>query len=187
MDTRIKTSKTIKLPEWVRDIDLGRIDLTSESARMAFVVNLAIRNVEAGTGGPFAAAVYDKQRKKLVSIGVNVVETGGTSIAHAEIMAIMLAQEQNHEFRLSSPDLELVSSAQPCAMCYGAVFWSGIKSVIYGADKIDVQTITGFDEGPLPENWTTELGNRGITIKQVDRQAACKVLQLYHDQQGTIY
>lgn len=100
----IKTSKTIHLPEWVQKLDLNNIDLDSETARMKFVVELAVRNVKAGTGGPFAAAVYDKNSKMLVSIGVNVVETGGTSIAHAEIMAIMLAQEYYHEFRLSAPE-----------------------------------------------------------------------------------
>ena len=49
-------------------------------------------------------------------------------------------------------------------MCFGAVLWSGIRSlVIAGADD-EMMAITGFDEGPMPEHWREELAKRGIEL-----------------------
>ena len=46
---------------------------------------------------------------------------------------------------------QIVVNAQMCAMCLGAVIWSGVKEVCYAATSREVEQITGFDEGPLPQ------------------------------------
>src|SRR3989304_5371368 len=75
--------------------------------------------------------------------------------------------------------MQLVTSCEPCAMCFGAVPWSGASSMICGARKQDAEA-AGFDEGDKPENWVAALERRGIKVTlDVKRDAAARVLQDY--------
>ena len=68
----LPTTLTISLPDWVNDVD--RPDVQAHlTDRMEFVLDLAVRNVDRGTGGPFAAAVFEQGSGRLVSVGVNRV------------------------------------------------------------------------------------------------------------------
>src|SRR3546814_8632416 len=71
------------------------------------------------------------------------------SVAHAEMMAFMIAQQRSQQFRLNAigGPITLASSAQPCCMCYGATFWAGIDRLLIGARASDVMALTEFDEG----------------------------------------
>ncbi|WP_217995186.1 hypothetical protein [Methylogaea oryzae] len=72
-------------------------------------------------------------------------------------------------------------------MCLGATLWSGVKSLLCGARDEDARAI-GFDEGPKPADWADQLRRRGIAVtRDVMRDEACKVLQRYKNQGGTIY
>ena len=62
--------------------------------RMKAVIRLSQLNIDHQTGGPFAAAVFEKDSGKLISIGVNRVMPLNCSTAHAEIVAISLAQKK---------------------------------------------------------------------------------------------
>ncbi len=188
---KIQTCVTISLPSWIDDfIDSNELYLSDED-RMRFAVNLAEMNVQHKTGGPFGAAIFDVKTGKLVSVGVNCVVSSGCSVAHAEMMAIMLAQEATGGFRLAGGNgtaYVLATSAQPCAMCFGALSWSGVKKVVCGARSEDVEKIIGFDEGPLHPTWKNELTVRGIeVVVDVLRDDACKALRLYKDMGGTLY
>jgi len=61
---------------------------------MSFVIEAAQLNISKSTGGPFAAAVFETESGKLVSLGVNLVTSEGLSILHAEIVAFALAQKK---------------------------------------------------------------------------------------------
>ncbi|WP_217995187.1 hypothetical protein [Methylogaea oryzae] len=76
--------------------------LTSE-ARMGLAIALAQQNVLEGTGGPFAAAVFDQHTHQLVSVGVNVVEQCNWSCGHAELVALSLANQALNTFDLARP------------------------------------------------------------------------------------
>ncbi|OPX99603.1 MAG: Guanine deaminase [Syntrophorhabdus sp. PtaB.Bin006] len=157
---------------------------------MSFVIKAAQLNVSKGTGGPFAAAVFETESGKLVSLGVNLVTSGGLSILHAEMLAFTLAQQKIGAYDLGRYDLpshDLVASAEPCTMCLGAIPWSGVRRVIVGARDSDVRAI-GFDEGPKAKEWKDELEKRGIAvICDVGREAAVQVLLDYSLQGGKIY
>lgn len=157
---------------------------------MRFVIGLAEQNIAEGTGGPFAAAVFDAGTGKLVAAGVNLVTTLNCSIAHAEVLAVTLAQEREGTYDLGGagmPVFELVASAEPCAMCLGAIPWSGIRHLVCGAAGEDVAAI-GFDEGAKPAGWQRELEVRGITVmREVCRNEAVAVLRRYAEQGGIIY
>ena len=79
------------------------------------------------------------------------------------------------------------TSAQPCSQCFGAIPWSGVEAMEFGASRDDVEAI-GFDEGPCPENWRQMLENRNIRVFGPILQAeAAAVLQEYARSGGNLY
>ena len=68
---------------------------------------------------------------KIISRSSNMVELLNDSTAHAELIAITSAQNN-----LNSKNLEnctLYTTLEPCMMCYGAIYWSKIKTIVYGS------------------------------------------------------
>jgi len=182
------TNKEMTMPEWIFPFLEQKIQNNTHEQKMDFLARIAEQNIKEGTGGPFSAAVFEIQSGDLISVGLNQVVSVKTSLAHAEIMAILFAQKKVNHFRLDNGSYELVSLAQPCAMCYGALFWSGISRLVYGARKEDVEELAGFDEGPLPDNWSARLENRGIeVISDIGRDTACRVLKQYRQTGGLLY
>lgn len=163
---------------------------TTREQRMAFVISLARMNIQHGSGGPFAAAIFRLDTHELVAPGVNMVVSARCSVAHAEIMALTLAQQIVGSHDLGAPGLprhELVTSCEPCVMCLGAILWSGVRQVVCGARESDATEI-GFDEGPKPQDWISALQQRGIAITQnILRPEAQQVLKDYAGQNGIIY
>jgi tRNA(Arg) A34 adenosine deaminase TadA len=147
--------------------------------RMALVIDLARTNLKYG-GGPFGAAVFNQQTGEIIAPGVNWVIPGKSSLLHAEVMALALAEQSLGSYELASDGaFELVTSVEPCCQCLGALVWSGVSSVVCGAHSEDAEA-AGFDEGPRPINWEQELVQRGIRVtREVMRQEAVKVLQSY--------
>lgn len=176
----------LTLPAWVHDaVDTGRVYAAAED-KVALAVELSRANIEAGTGGPFGAVVFGPG-DRVVAAGVNVVLPQSTSLAHAENMAYMLAQQRLQRARLNRNDAgepdgryTLATSSQPCCQCYGATIWAGIDRLLIGARSEDVMALTEFDEGPLPADWIGELQARGIeVVRDLQREAACDVLRAY--------
>ncbi|MDP9426166.1 MAG: nucleoside deaminase [Actinomycetota bacterium] len=182
---------TLRLPEWVDGfLPAPGMPYPSVENRMELVVELARENVERGTGGPFGAAIFDLETKKLVAPGVNVVVTSGLSVAHAEVLAISTAQGVIGSFDLGGKGrlpYELVTSTEPCAMCSGALLWSGARSLVCGARDEDARAV-GFDEGPKAPRWERDFEERGIAVaRDVLRDEAAAVLRHYAEGGGEIY
>ena len=181
----------IRLPAWVATAlpDPDRL-YPDVDTRMDLIIELARRNVDEGTGGPFGAGIFDVQSGRLVAPGVNLVMVAGCSVLHAEIVAIMIAQKHLGHYDLGGegmPAMQLVSSTEPCAMCLGAVVWSGVRGLVCGARDADARRI-GFDEGPKPPDWPAALSARGIRVtRDVGRPAAVAVLEHYLASGGRIY
>ncbi|MGI6657019.1 MAG: nucleoside deaminase [Desulfobulbus sp.] len=161
-------SIVLDLPDWCTE-ELHALPkyLPTLAERMSAVLRFARLNTEHKSGGPFAAGVFERESGRLVSLGVNRVVPLSCSSAHAEIMALSLAQSALGTYDLGGPGCpahQLVVNWSPCAMCFGAVLWSGIRSlVIAGSDKA-MEQITGFDEGPLPAEWRLALAEREIEL-----------------------
>ena len=174
----------VKLPKWAAD-DVASLPENVEllSARMQMVIRFARRNAELKTGGPFAAGIFEADSGRVVSIGVNRVVPCKNSSAHAEIVAISLAQHKLRTFDLGGPGQprhQLVVNGRPCAMCFGAIPWSGIRSVVYAASGSQIEQLTGFDEGPIHPSWQRELENRGIeVIGGVLAEEACEAFRQF--------
>jgi tRNA(Arg) A34 adenosine deaminase TadA len=181
---------TFEFPRWVENFSRSYVSTTDIRERMKFVIKAAGKNVAEKTGGPFAAAIFDSDSGRLISLGVNLVITQGVSILHAEIVAMVIAQKKLKTYDIGGRSManhELVSSTEPCAMCLGAITWSGVRRVVTAAFDQDARGI-GFDEGPKPENWIQALTDRGIDVMtNIERDSARSVLQLYLDNNGCIY
>jgi tRNA(Arg) A34 adenosine deaminase TadA len=161
---------TLTLPDWAitenQRLATAGPFLTLE-ARMTEVIRFSRLNFEKGTGGPFAAGVFERESGKLVLIGVNRVVVSNCSSAHAEVMALSLAEKQLGTFDLGGTNMpahQLVVNWMPCAMCFGAVLWSGVRSLVIAGSGPELEQITGFDEGPIHPDWERELGKRGIEV-----------------------
>ena len=112
--------------------------------------------------GPFLAAIYD-DNGNLIAKTANSVVGEGCSNNHAEMNVIKEAEKKLKTYDLSSYNLSLYVTSEPCMMCLGGIMWSGIKAVYYGVPSKRVEEITGFDEGFKP-NWFEEFKSRGITV-----------------------
>ena len=179
-------SFTISLPcGWKQQLP-DHLLLTDEE-KMLFVIDLARWNVQAHGGGPFAAAVFEQKTGQLISIGVNRVVSGLCSLAHAEAVALALAQQTAQQYDLSSKrerSFELVTSGQPCIQCFGMVWWSGVRRLVSAARSTDIERLAGFDEGPIPSDWAESLSSRSPlppveVLMDVCREQACEVLTEY--------
>ena len=109
-------------------------------------------------------------------------------MAHAEMVAVSLAQSAAADWNLGAKhNVQLVTSCEPCAMCFGAVPWSGVTSIIWGAGREDAEA-AGFDEGDKPADWVESLERRGIRTKGgILREQAASVLAHYAKRDGAIY
>jgi tRNA(Arg) A34 adenosine deaminase TadA len=181
---------TLTLPAWV-DRFLEKISpCRTDEEKMRLAISLARENVIQGTGGPFGAAVFREPGHELVSAGVNGVERLNNSVAHAEILALMAAEARLGTYTLRTPGgkgYALFTTCEPCAMCLGAVLWSGLTRLVCGAGRQDALAL-GFEEGPVfPESFRY-LEDRGVEIVHgVLTGEARAVLRMYQERNGRVY
>ncbi|MDN3029266.1 nucleoside deaminase [Streptomyces sp. S.PB5] len=174
----------VALPAWIDDAlsDVPAV-VPDRKDRMRLVHRLADRNWREGNGGPFAALVAEQDSGRIVSVGVNVVLASGVSSAHAEVVALGLAQTATGGWDLGgdgTPAHELVVNWRPCIQCYGATMWSGVRSLAVAGAGPELEEITTFDEGPLGADWAEQFEARGIEVVQdVLRDEALEVFRSY--------
>jgi tRNA(Arg) A34 adenosine deaminase TadA len=181
----------LSLPDWVQPYVASLPERIPEaSERMQVAIALARHNLDNGTGGPFGAAIFEQNSGRLAAVGMNLVVSEHCSLAHAEMVAITMAQSALKTYdlgRAPGAPYELVSSTEPCAMCMGAIPWSGVQSLVCGANDADARAV-GFDEGEKPSDWQDGYRRRGIAVEcGVCRADAARVLRDYAASGGEIY
>jgi len=186
------TSVTLALPKWA-ETEFDRLPerILGIEDRMRAVLRFARLNTEFDTGGPFAAGVFERDSGRPVVLGVNRVLATGCSSAHAEVMALSLAQKTLGTWDLGGegiPDHQLVVNWRPCAMCFGALLWSGVRSLVIAGSGPELEELTGFDEGPVSVRWREELAERGIELADdVLREEACDGFRAFRDAKRFVY
>jgi tRNA(Arg) A34 adenosine deaminase TadA len=180
----------LEYPDWVDAVADWARRYASDEEKMRLAISVSRENVVRGTGGPFGAAIFERDSGRLVAVGMNSVVRFNNCTLHGEMVAFMMAQQRIGSFTLHSPSLpthELFTSCEPCAMCLGATLWSGVRRVVCGAAREDASRLD-FDEGPVfPESYRY-LEDRGIAIEHhVLREDARAVLELYRATSGKIY
>jgi tRNA(Arg) A34 adenosine deaminase TadA len=126
----------------------------AELAALREAIALA-RAARAAGRHPFGAMVVAADGRVLSRAG-NESATGKDPTAHAETLAIRQAAAAHGGAALAGG--ALVTSAEPCAMCAGAVYWAGLSKVVYGLSETRLRTLTGAH----PENPTLDLPCREV-------------------------
>jgi tRNA(Arg) A34 adenosine deaminase TadA len=108
---------------------------------------------------PFAAIVADEHGNIVASAGNNSTPPEGDPTQHAELAAAAKAA------RLLSPEqlarCTLYTSAEPCCMCAGAIYWCNIGRVVYALSEHRLLSLTGAH----PENPTFSLPCREVFVR----------------------
>ncbi len=102
---------------------------------------------------PFAAMVVGADGK-VISAAMNASSKDRT--AHAEMNALRTASSQFSPAELAGATL--YTSAEPCAMCSGGAYWTGVGRVVYALAEESLLALTGSD----PENPTLSLPCREV-------------------------
>ena len=129
-----------------------------------YLINLAVKNVADG-GGPFSCIIL--KDGEVVGEGVNRVTANNDPTAHAEVMAIRDACSRLNSFQLNG--CILLTSCEPCPMCFGAIYWARPRAVYYLANKFDVAN-AGFDDRFIYEQLAISYSEREIPFIHVDGQ-----------------
>ena len=124
------------------------------------------RRAREGGDHPFGSVLADKSGKVLREQGNGYSAEGGDRTAHAEKLLASWAAKN-----LSLDELQectLYSSAEPCAMCSGAIYWAGIGRVVYALSEARLLELTGaHDDNPtlyLPCRDVFACGQRATAV-----------------------
>jgi tRNA(Arg) A34 adenosine deaminase TadA len=131
---------------------LSGLELDEHFLRRSF--DVARRAVSHGNH-PFGAILVDQDHNVLIE-AENGYMPGHDGTAHAERLLATQA------CTTLSPDIlrnaTLYSSAEPCAMCAGAIYWAGIGRLVYALSEHRLRAVTGNH----PENPTLDLPCREV-------------------------
>jgi len=115
---------------------------------------------------PFGALLADSDGQVLLS-AENTVVTGSDATGHAETNLVRLASARYSTSELRG--LTLYTSTEPCAMCSGAIYWSGIGTVVYALAESELYEMTGSDENNptlvLPCRTVFAAGQRPVAVE----------------------
>ena len=105
---------------------------------------------------PFGAVVADELGNIIAEAGNNSMPPQGDPTQHAERVAAALAAQKLAPEALAR--CTLYTSAEPCAMCAGAIYWCNIGRVVYAMSEEKLLELTGSH----PENPTLALPCRTV-------------------------
>lgn len=115
---------------------------------------------------PFGALLADRDGNLLLT-AENTVVTNSDATGHAETNLVRLASAAYSPAQLA--ELVLYTSTEPCAMCSGAIFWSGIGAVVYALAETELYELTGADPANLtlllPCREVFAAGRRAISVE----------------------
>jgi tRNA(Arg) A34 adenosine deaminase TadA len=138
-------------------------DYDERLLRQAFAV---ARRAREGGDHPFGSVLADRDGNVLREQGNGYTSEGHDRTAHAEKLLASWAAKSLSLDQLR--ECTLYTSAEPCAMCAGAIYWAGIGRVVYGQTEHDLKTQTGAHaENPtldLPCHIVFEAGQRPTEI-----------------------
>ena len=143
-------------PATVSDFDAHRLRLAFDVARRA----------RAAGNHPFGAVLAGPDGEVWLEQGNGFATDGGDMTAHAERLLAGTASRRFGVARLLACTMYV--SAEPCAMCAGAIYWAGIGRVVYGQSERDLKRQTGAHaENPtldLPCRVVFEAGQRPVEV-----------------------
>ena len=148
------------------------------SVFMRQAIDLSINKMLAGDGGPFGTVIV--KDGEIISRGWNQVSSLNDPTAHAEMTAIRAACQHVGHFELTG--CVLYTSCEPCPMCMGGVYWSGITTLYYAIMKAATLTSPIWRKAPP---WP-EKADRKLTAVQLMREEALHAFNLWQKKEDKI-
>jgi guanine deaminase len=146
---------------------------------MRRAIALALDNVRAGNGGPFAAIVVKDGR--VIAEGTNRVTSSNDPTAHAEIVAIREACRVLNDFQITGCDL--YTTCEPCPMCFGAIYWARPTRVFYAGTAADAAA-AGFDDAFIYDELKLPSVGRRIPTAQILREESLAIFAAWQKQEN---
>jgi tRNA(Arg) A34 adenosine deaminase TadA len=131
--------------------DLGEQDLLF----LRRAIELA-REARADGRHPFGSLILDERGEVVVEARNNAVLPKGDPTQHAELVACREVAPLRSLAELAK--CTLYTSTEPCAMCAGAIYWTGIGRVVFALSEQGLMRYTGGHE----ENPTLDLPCREV-------------------------
>ena len=152
--------------------------MNSEYMRLA--IELANKSVAEG-GGPFGAVVV--RNGEIISACANRVTIDNDPTAHAEVTAIREACSKLGSFSLEG--CEIYASCEPCPMCLGAIYWSGISRVYYAATRENAAQ-AGFDDSMIYDQIPLLPEQRSVSCLRLESDAQQQPFDLWQQKNDKI-
>ncbi len=116
---------------------------------------------------PFGSLIVNEYGEA-IAVGLNnAVRPAGDPTQHAEMLACAEAGKRFTDAELVL--CTLYTSTEPCAMCAGAIYWTGIGRVVFGLSETALLAMTGsHDQNPtlnLPCREVFAHGQRAIVVE----------------------
>jgi len=138
---------------------------------MELAIKEARKNLKKGAlGGPFGACIT--RGRQLLAVERNKV-LASDATSHAEINAIREASRRIKNFDLSG--CTIYSTTEPCPMCFSAIHWARIKTIVYGTSIRDAKKI-GFNELSITNTGMKKIGKSRIKIYAGFMAGECRAL-----------
>jgi tRNA(Arg) A34 adenosine deaminase TadA len=144
----------------------------------------AIEIAESGIkngGGPFGAVI--SLNGEIIAESNNRVVLNTDPTAHAEVLAIRQAAGIMGTHNLNR--CVLYSSCEPCPMCLGAIYWSGIERVIYASDRLDAAA-AGFNDELIYNEISIDPPKRRISFLHMDDPEAQELFRKWEKYDGKV-
>src|ERR1035437_1256240 len=143
-------------------------------------IEIASNSINTG-GGPFGAVIV--KDGKIISEAYNRVVLNNDPTAHAEILAIREAFSvlKTHELY----ECTLYTSCEPCPMCLGAIYWSGIKKVLYSCDRTDAED-AGFSDKLIYNEIMLDPSKRKISFRRLNESEGKEVFKKWNQLENKI-
>jgi len=147
-------------------------------------LELAISIAEEGLDnghGPFGAVIV--KEGEIVSSASNSVTLNHDPTAHAEVLAIREAAE-----KLGTHSLEgctIFTSCEPCPMCLGAIYWAGIKKVVYASSRKEA-ALAGFNDDFIYNELALDPVEREVDFLEINHKKAKELFEKWIKKEGKI-
>lgn len=143
-------------------------------------VEIAISGIKKG-GGPFGAVIV--KDNEIIAASNNRVVLSGDPTAHAEVLVIREAAKNLKTYDLGG--CVLYSTCEPCPMCLGAIYWSGIGRVVYATDRNDAAS-AGFSDNLIYNEIPLDPSERKVIFEHIDDRGAKDVFRLWEKYEDKI-
>jgi tRNA(Arg) A34 adenosine deaminase TadA len=134
-------------------------------------IKIAEEGIEKGCG-PFGAVVT--KDGKIIAEANNDDVLSHDPTAHAEVLAIRKASMAVKTHDLS--DCVMYTSCEPCPMCLGAIYWSGIKKVVYASDRHDAER-AGFSDRLIYDEIILDPEKRKISFIKIADAGSVRIFE----------